>query len=387
MSRVSNPYVFFFSGEHSGDMHAAGAVSALKQLMPNIHVGGVAGPCLREEEIDVLMNMEEFDVMGVTDVIKAFPRLYKHFRKVRTHILKTQPDITVLVDYQDFNLQLSKSLRKHGYKGKIIQYISPTVWAWRAARADTLAKYINALFTIFPFEAKYFSHTPLDVRYIGNPTKEKIDSYSYCKEWMTELDLPNQPIISLFPGSRKSEITHNLPLHLKVAQQLFSNNKNIAFGVSSTNTQLLKSIQDEIRKSTLTLGENIFTIPRKYSFELMDKSTLSLAKSGTVTLELALHNTPTVVTYEISKTQEFIAKHILKLNLPHYCIVNILANKEIFPEHYGANLPVDSVTQSLNSLQQKHQEAVHSCHQLHEILTSARPGPTAAKYIQEMLVE
>lgn len=381
-----NPSLFIFSGEHSGDMHAAALVSSLKQAIPHIEVGAVAGPCLREESVNVLMKMEEFDVMGFTDVIKAFPRLYKHFRKVRSYILKSNPSVVVLVDYQDFNLQLARSLRKHGYSGTIIQYISPTVWAWRAGRADSLAKYFDALFTIFPFEAKYFSHTPLKVHYIGNPTKEKIHKHTYCPDWKKKLSLPESPLIALFPGSRHSELSHNLPLHLKVAESLLKHDRNLNFAISCTNEKLLDPIQSDVRNSTLTIGENLFIIPRDYSYELMQDSELALAKSGTVTLELALHKTPTVVTYEISKTHELIAKHLLRLNLPHYCIVNILANKEVFPEFMGASLPENKISLAMQDLHSgRKQYTKECCQQVSDLLTDAKPGPTAASYIEEML--
>jgi lipid-A-disaccharide synthase len=386
MKQQANPSLFIFSGEHSGDMHAAALISSLRAIIPEIKVSGVAGPCLRDESIDVLMNMEEFDVMGITDVIKAFPRLYKHFRKVRSHILKSDPDVTVLVDYQDFNLQLAKSLRKHGYRGKIIQYISPTVWAWRAGRADTLAKYFDSLFTIFPFEAKYFAHTALDVHYIGNPTKEKICKHPYAINWKAKFNLPNAPLIALFPGSRKSELSHNLPLHLKVAESLIKKDRDLTFAISCTNRSLIDPIFEKIKNTTLTIGENLFVIPRDYSYELMQDSQLALAKSGTVTLELALHNTPTVVTYEISKTHQFIGKHLLRLNLPYYCIVNILANKEVFPEFIGASLPDRTISETMDNIRnQKHQQVIDSCNGVNDLLTDAQPAPTAAAYIQEMI--
>lgn len=380
-----NPSLFIFSGEHSGDMHAGSLVSSLKDLIPEIQVSGVAGPCLRNESIDVFMHMEEFDVMGFTDVIKAFPRLFKHFRRIRRHILQCNPDIVVLVDYQDFNLQLARSLRKHGYRGKIVQYISPTVWAWRAKRADALAKYFDTLFTIFPFEAQYFKHTSLKVHYIGNPTKEKISQQSYDSTWKEKLSLPDAPMVALFPGSRNSELSHNLPLHLRVAEQLLYNNRNLHFAISSTHDKLVDPIQLAIRNSSLLLGENIFIIPRQYSYELMKESTVAIAKSGTVTLELALHHTPTVVTYEISKTHEMIAKYLLRLNLPHYCIVNILANKEVFPEFLGAGLSEKKIALAVEDMQNgKISKSIERCRKLEELLTNAQPGPTAASYIEEM---
>ena len=142
-------------------------------------------------------------------------------------------------------------------------------------------------------------------------------------------------------------------------------------------------MQEVIRKSTLTIGENIFVIPREYSYELMRDSRFALAKSGTVTLELALHHTPSVVTYEISKTHYFIGKHLLKLNLPFYCIVNILMGKEIFPEHVGTGIEAHELTKQLSEIDE--QKMKDGCQELKNLLTDKKPGPTAAAVIEEML--
>lgn len=378
--------LFIFSGEHSGDMHGAALVSSLRSALPQLHVEGVAGPCLRKEGIDVFMNMEEFAVMGFTDVLKALPRLYSRFRKIRAHILKSNPEIVVLVDYQDFNLQLARSLRKGGYRGKLIQYISPTVWAWRAGRAKALANYFDALFTIFPFEPKYYSHTPLKALYIGNPTKEHIRSHSYDSSWKSALGLPNSPLVALFPGSRRSELSHNLPLHLKAAEALYAIDNSLSFALSCTSEHLLPFILGACKKCSLIEGKNLFIVPRDYSYELMRDSTLALAKSGTVTLELALHQTPTVVTYKISKMQQFIAKQLLRIRLPFYCIANILANREIYPEFIGASLNENTIALTLDSMRKnRRNELAASCSEVNRLLTDASPGPTAAAFIQEML--
>lgn len=379
--------LFVLAGEHSGDDHAAALVTALKEKVSSLDVEAVAGPALRSTDVAPFMAMEELDVMGFTDVFAALPRLYSCFKKVRSHILQTNPTITLLVDYQEFNLRLAKSLRKRGYRGKIVQYISPSVWAWRAGRARVMGDVFDTLLTIFPFEREYFSTTSLSTHYVGNPTKELVDNYLPCDNWKAILNIPNKKFISLFPGSRPSEISQNLPLQLKVAEELSKSEKDKVFALSCTNPKLLGNIHREIEKSTLILGRDLYIIPKEFSYEQMQESCYALAKSGTVTLELALHNIPTVVTYQISKTQEFIAKHLIRLNLPHYCIVNILAKKEVFPEFYGARLSVDKIVEALLLLDEKRGSIEEACSQLHQTFTEKRPADEGAVIIEEMLTK
>lgn len=381
-----NKKIFIFSGEHSGDVHGARLAKSLKILDPNLILEGVTGSLMREENIKSLLYMESFLVMGFTDVLKEFPKLYKNFRIIRKHILETNPDSVILIDYQEFSHLLSKSLRKQGYNGKIIQYISPSVWAWRPKRADQLAKQLDLLLTIYPFESDYYSHTSLNVRYIGNPIKEKIDTYSYSVAWKDELGIPKCPLIGIFPGSRVSEIKNNLALFLKAAN-LFDN-ENHCFGISCTDSKSEVVINELLEIHADKIKNKLILVPRKYTYELMKESTFALAKSGTVTLELAIHQTPTVVAYEISKFHKFLCKNILKINLPFFCITNILAKKAVFPEFIDHNINAKSLADEMKKFNDDkiHYEKTQKfCSEVNDLLNAYHPSDLAAKVIHETL--
>ena len=130
---------FIFAGEASGDLHGSALIRSLKQKDPSCQINGVGGVLMRSEEFHCLINTELFQVMGFTDVFLALPRLIPLFKKVRDDILKSNPDCVILIDYPGFNLRLARSLRKHGFKGKLVQYICPTVWAHGKGRIKTLA--------------------------------------------------------------------------------------------------------------------------------------------------------------------------------------------------------------------------------------------------------
>src|SRR5437016_2086989 len=147
-------HYFIFAGESSGDLHGSRLMEALKKSK-GCTFTGVGGPLMRAQYMKSILNMEDFLVIGFTDVIKALPKLYKQFYKVRDAILKQEPDCVILIDYPEFNLRLAKALRKKKYKGKIVQYICPTVWAHGKHRINTMANTLDLLLTIFPFEAAF----------------------------------------------------------------------------------------------------------------------------------------------------------------------------------------------------------------------------------------
>ncbi len=344
---------FIFAGETSGDLHGSKLLKALKKDPTWDSFRGVGGPLMRQEGLDCLFKMENFQVMGFSDVIKALPSLWKYFYAIRDHIIDTKPDCTILIDYPGFNLRLAKALRKAGYQGKIVQYICPTVWAHGKKRINTMVNTLDLLLTIYPFEADLFANTSLKAIYIGNPLVETIQKHTYQSQWKQLLNIPEkQQLIAIFPGSRQGEIQRHTQHQLQVAYKLREKHPHIAFAISYAHDDLYPILQEQIQKTPLKLGKDIHLVPRTYSYELMKECSVALAKSGTVTLELALHTKPSVILYTLTTLNYYIAKYWMRLNLPHYCIVNILGQKEIFPELIGRELDYDQLYDNLDNLLQ-----------------------------------
>lgn len=379
---------FVFAGESSGDLHGSLLIKSLKSLNKDLDFIGVGGPLMRAQGLTSTVNMEEFQVMGFTDVIKALPKLIKNFFFILKTILKTNPDGVILIDYPGFNLRLAKKLRKKGYKGKIIQYICPSVWAHGKGRIQTLIENHDLLLTIFPFELAYFQNSPLKVKYIGNPLTENLINHQHKEDWKETIGIPNdKKIISIFPGSRWGEIEHNLPILLEACQQLKEKHSDLIFGLSCSQNMFLERIKEMMTQTALKMNEDLYIVPKDKSYELMKESRIALAKSGTVNLELALRSIPTVVTYSLSKLNYWIAKYILKLNLPHYSIVNILAKKEVFPELIGTNIQSKDIfyrLDQLNSNEDLRQSIVFDCTKIKNELGSAAPNQVAAIEIESL---
>jgi len=389
MNKGINPSLFIFCGEHSGDLHGTKLVQSLKKNSPSLQIKAVAGPLMRSEGVDTLLKMEQFAVMGFTDVFLALPRLIGLFKQVRDSILINQPIKVILIDYPEFNLLLAKALRKRGYTGKIIQYISPTVWAWRKKRSNTLAKYFDMLLTIYPFESKCYAHTTLDVRYVGNPVKSRIANYIYEDNWKSTYTIPSSTqVIAIFPGSRTKEIQLNLPKMLAAVERLYKETPNFVIAISMTDEQKRDQILAVLSTFSFILGRNAFLVDRQHTYELMKDCYLAVAKSGTVTLELALHHKPTVVIFEISIINKLIAKYLLRIRLPYYTIANILLNKEVFPELVESNICVDQLFGLVKAMlidSKLRNKTILLCKKVDDSLTEALAEENASKAILEDL--
>lgn len=369
--------IFIFAAEDSADVFGKNLIKELLSLNPCLKILSVAGPGMRKFNIKTLMKMEDFHVMGFIDIVFALPKLIKNFFYLRKYILKHNPKICIFIDYPDFNLRLEKSLRKKGYKNKLIHYVAPTVWAWRKKRADFMAKYLDLLITIFPFEEKYFSHTKLDVRYVGHPI-----AYDILKT--KEQNNYKKDLIGIFPGSRKKEIQRNLPFQLLAAKRLLNENKNLKFCISITHKDLIKNI---FKNHDLDL-ENFIFFHREKNYEFMKKLKLAMATSGTITLELALNKVPTIVNYAIKPLDLFIAKKLIKIDLKYYCMTNIIANKEIFIELYGPNLSIDKLYECSKKLlfdEKIKSNCLLECEKLIKILDVKNSNKQAAKIISYFL--
>lgn len=380
-------HFFIFAGEPSGDLHGSRLARALKEKNSKITMTGIAGPKMRFENIRGPLIMEDFEVMGFSDVIRALPKLYSHFHRILETILTTSPDAVILIDYPGFNLRLAKALRKKKFKGKIIQYISPSIWAWGSHRIAIMEKTLDLLLTIYPFEAGYFSKSPLKTYFIGSPIQEYINQHQYDEEWRKKLHIPaHVKLISLFPGSRKGEIARNLPIILEAAQMLQQHDPSAIFAISCFN-ETTENYLNQHLKHMPSLSKVLYRVPKKFTYELMKESMCAIAKSGTITLELALHQCPTVVIYKLSALNRFYAKYLLKVNLPYYCIVNILAQKEAFPELIEKGLNATNLFQLVKSISTegpKRQACIQACQEIGSSLGTNDANSKAAESILRM---
>ena len=244
-----------------------------------------------------------------------------------------------------------------------------------------MAKNLDLLLSILPFEKEYFKNTRLNVEYVGNPLVERLETYAY-----NPLNIPEgKKAIAIFCGSRKKEIERNLPLQLKVCRELKLKHPDLFFAVSISQPHYEEKIESIAQEAGFTFD---LKVPPHKTYDLMKSAYAAIAKSGTVTLELALHKVPTVVTYGVSTLDYIIAWHILRIRLPFYCLANIVVGKRVFTELFGPNFTQENLLNAAESLisdPRARQESISGCQEVITLLGKKHSSEIAARHILDLL--
>ena len=221
--------ILIVAGEASGDLHGANLIRAAREIDPGLSFFGVAGSRMREAGCRVLVPAEELAVMGLVEVVERFPAIRRAFRTVQRALRgEPRPDLIILIDYPGFNLRLARQARLAGVP--VLYYISPKVWAWKRGRVKTIARDVDHLAVIFPFEPELYRGLELTVSYVGNPLLDEFQRPRERGEFLAACGLdPAAPTIGLFPGSRRSEIRYCLPTLLATARRLHGARPDLRF--------------------------------------------------------------------------------------------------------------------------------------------------------------
>lgn len=367
--------LYMIAGEASGDLHGASLIKALKELRPTLRLTGIGGEKMAAEGFKPLLPFSDFQVMGFSDIVRAYPRLRRHFYTIAKHILEQKPPAVVFIDYPGFNLRLAHYLRKQGYAGKLIQYIAPTVWAWKKGRAKGMAQTLDLLLTIYPFEPAYFPQ--LRSLYVGHPLLEL--PIERDNDWRMRYGIPAEmPLIALFPGSRQKEVERNLPLAIAATELFLRKHPEYGCAISCQHPSLEKPILEKLKRKA-----NCWLIPERDRHNLMQEAKVALAKSGTVTLELALLGCPSVVLYKLTWLNYLLVKYLFRIQLPHYALPNILLNERIFPEFYGVKIDPQALAYALE--QQLKAPIKEKTQALRTLLTDQKASVIAAQEIDAIL--
>lgn len=314
------PSLFIVVGERSGDRHGAGLMESL-QARPDEQwtFSGLGGPQMKEHAAGIDDWVEEAGVVGLVEVLRKYGWFRKKFAATLRRISEETPDAVVLIDYPGFNLRLAKALRAANYKGKIIYYISPQVWAWHRGRIPKMAQTLDLMLCIFPFEKELYEGHGLKTEFAGHP----------LVAWHRKQDVGLQRednLIGLFPGSRKREITKLFPPLLEAAKSLAENHPEWTFVASAASAKLATLMQEMLAVNPVPR----FTIETGTVYNLMRRCTVGAVASGTATLEAAILGLPHCLIYKVAGPTYHIGKRLIKV--PYLGIMNILAGKELVKE-------------------------------------------------------
>lgn len=326
---------FFIAGEASGDLHAAKLVREIKTLKPQSSIQGWGGDDMDKAGCEVLKHIDQLAFMGFAEVFMNLPTILGNFSLVKKQIEAFQPDALVLVDYPGFNMRIAKWAKKKGYR--IIYYIAPQAWAWKAKRVKQLKAYVDEMYVILPFEKKWFEDRGMKASYLGHPLMdstlmEKRDHVVFRKN----NELGEKPIIALLPGSRMQELRNMEEVFIGIAQR-YDDYQFVVAGAPGRQKADYKNYIDS----------NIDVVFEQ-TYDLLHASDYALVTSGTATLETALIGTPLIVCYRTSAITYFISKSLIKI--PYISLVNLVAGKKIVPELIQHECTVDSIALALEKL-------------------------------------
>ncbi|HSP45419.1 MAG TPA: lipid-A-disaccharide synthase [Chthoniobacterales bacterium] len=340
--------LYFVAGEASGDEHGAALMRALRELGPDCAFSGRGGPQMKQLAGASFNDwIDDAAVVGLWEVVKHYGYFRDQFAKALNEIDAAKPDAVVLIDYPGFNLRLARTLRQRSPRLKIIYYISPQVWAWNRGRIRQMARHLDLMLCIFPFEAELYNLSGLRTIFVGHPMIENL-----ARRRTGESRDPN--LIGLFPGSRSREVNKIFPVMLKAIGEIVAQRPATRFEVAAASKTLAREIERLLARSGQQERGHVVTGD---SSGTMERAFAGMVASGTATLEAAYFRLPFVLVYKVSWPTYFAAR--LLMRTPFLGMPNVLAGREIVPEflqHEARPQPVaESVLRLTNNPAEREQ--------------------------------
>ena len=316
--------IFILTGEPSGDKLASTVISKLMIQNPNIQYLSVGGSNIKKLGIESIFDLKEITYLGFTSVLLNIFKIRNKINKTVDEIIKFNPDILFSVDSPDFTLRVAERVKKINNNIKTIHYVAPQVWVWRKNRVKKIKKFIDHLLLLFNFEKKYFEQENIETTFVGHPLIEKKENVKIA---LNDLISRDKKIISIFPGSRKSETNILLPILLDFIK-LMNNKDNTYFFVFHATEDNKEFIFNQVNNSGLN---NIDVISdENIKSQILSNSVFAVSKSGTVSLQIASSNVPSIIIYKLSYINFMIFK--LLVNVKFANIINIVNDREVIPE-------------------------------------------------------
>ena len=370
--------IFIIAGEVSGDTHAAGLLRELKALEPDMKVSGLGGPRMREVVGEGVEDwVETAGVVGLWEVVKMYRYFKEKMDAVLDSILGQKPEAVILVDYPGFNLRLAKSLRTAGYKGRILYYISPQVWAWKKGRVKTMAQVLDLMICIFPFEKEFYEKSGLRTEFSGHPMVDRVVTLKH--DWKREPGL-----VGWFPGSRLNEVRRLFPIMMDAARIIKEAVPNARFAVSAANETLAGFMRNMTDAHGMPEAKRWIETGTVY--DLMQRVEAGAVASGTATLEAACFGLPYTLVYNVSWPTYVIAKLVVRIK--HLGIINILAKREVVQELVQEDLNAQTLAEATLELLTNNARREQLQQELADVVATLGSGGAyarAAKAVHEAL--
>ena len=323
--------VYLIAGEPSGDILGARVIHALKEKVPDSQVFGVGGESMQAEGLKSLFNIKDLAVMGLFEVLPKLPQILKHFKEIQQDIEQKKPDIIMTIDSYSFSARVHKMLKRSGCNVPHVHLVAPQVWAWNKGRAKTIGHFIDHLFCLIPNEPEYFAPYGMPATFVGHPVIESGADKGNANAFREKYN-------------RSNEIKYLLNDFLQVADNSFAKNPKLFFVIPTVATvrdKIEKKLQNWQTPHLIINGEN-------ERYNAFAASSVALAASGTVSLELALAGVPHLIAYRMNNLTAALARRILKIKYVN--LINLIMNQPVIPELLQENCTVKKMTQTVQQL-------------------------------------
>jgi len=308
------------AGEASGELYGAGLIEALRRRLPQLEVFGVGGEAMRRAGCDTVVDARQLSVVGITEILPRVPRIYGLFRKLLAEAEHRQPDAAVVIDSPAFNFRVGREMHARGIP--VIYYVCPQLWAWREGRVRSMCQWVKKALVIFPFEEKWYRERQVDAEYVGHPLADVPPPTMTRTQFAAEHKLDaDRHWIALLPGSRRKEVSMNLPTMLDAAVRL-EPEFEFVLPVAST--------LDRGWMSALVAGSRRKIALVEDTRAALTFSRAAVVASGTATVEAALSGVPFVVVYRVAPLTWLLGRPLLRVE--HVAMANLIAGREVVPE-------------------------------------------------------
>ncbi len=370
--------IFILTGEASGDKLASTVISKIKRINPNIEYLCVGGSNLNDLGIKSIFDLKEITYIGFTSVLFNIFKIRNKINKTVEEIIKFNPDILFSVDSPDFTMRVAEKVKKLNPKIKTIHYVAPQVWVWRENRVKKIKNFIDHILLLFDFEKKYFDKENIKNTFVGHPL---IETKKNVKTNLDNFISKDKKIISIFPGSRKSETTVLLPILLDFIQLMNKKNFTYSFVFHSTNENkefILNYIKDKKIENLNVISDD------DVKSQILSNSVFAICKSGTISLQVCNANIPSIIIYKLNFINFMIFKFLVNVKFAN--IINIINNREIIPELLQSECNADEIFKSVNYFLKKPdliKNQLYECNKTLEGIRSKSSSSTEAALILE----
>lgn len=350
MTASEAPLVYLIAGEASGDALGASLMSALKtRLGGAVRFAGVGGPLMADEGLDSLFPMDDLAVMGLAEVVPRLPKLLTRMAETRADVLAKNPAVLVTIDAPDFCFRVARKVKALRPGLPIVHYGAPTVWAWRPKRAKAVARFLDHMLCLYPFEPSYFTREGLAASFIGHPIALSMGAQPGADDRAADFRsrhavATDAQVLAVLPGSRGGELDRLLPVFGETLTRLWTGGwrgRVVVPTLVRHEDRIMAAVQDWPGNPLVIAGND----EKWRAFAAADTA---LAASGTVTLELAAAGVPTVIAYKVSGVTAAIARRLIRT--PHAGLVSILLGEEVMPEFIQDDCTADRLAPALQAL-------------------------------------